>query len=191
MITPAWVLPLPSLTVQGSVGTSLSKPGAALFPAQLVSCIAQWGNRCFNAATISISCKGGSFIGHHDLAETLADAGFVAAAINHPGDTTSDMSRSGDLSVFIERPTDIKRLIDFMIDASPAASRIDPSRIGFFGFSRGGYTGLVLIGGNPDWAVAVDLCEQSSSHICDQIRGKEYIEPVHFAPRGSGVTRMI
>jgi predicted dienelactone hydrolase len=110
--------------------------------------------------------RGGSFIGHHDIAETLADAGFVAAAINHPGDTTFDMSRSGDLSVFIERPTDIKRLIDFMIDASPAASRIDPSRIGFFGFSRGGYTGLVLIGGNPDWAVAADLCEQSSSHIC-------------------------
>ena len=57
MITSAWVLPLPSLTVQGSVGTSLSKPGAALFPAQLVSRIAQSGNRCFNAATISISCN--------------------------------------------------------------------------------------------------------------------------------------
>jgi predicted dienelactone hydrolase len=128
--------------------------------------------------------RGGSFIGHHDIAETLADAGFVAAAINHPGDTASDMSRSSDLSVFIERPTDIKRLIDFMIDASPAASRIDPSRIGFFGFSRGGYTGLVLVGGNPDWAVAADLCEQSSSHICDQIRGKEYpTQPLTHDPR--------
>jgi len=118
------------------------------------------------------------------IAQTLADAGFVAAAINHPGDTTADMSRSGDLSVFIERPTDIKRLIDFMIDASPAASRIDPSRIGFFGFSRGGYTGLVLIGGNPDWVVAADLCKQSSSHICDQIRGKEYpTQPLPHDPR--------
>ena len=128
--------------------------------------------------------RGGSFIGHHDIAETLADAGFVAAAINHPGDTTSDMSRSGDLSVFIERPTDIKRLIDFMIDASPAASRIDPSRIGFFGFSRGGYAGLVLVGANPDWTRAADLCEQSSSHICDQIRGKEYpTQPLTHDPR--------
>jgi predicted dienelactone hydrolase len=62
----------------------------------------------------------------------LADAGFVAAAINHPGDTASDMSRSDDLSVFIERPNDIKRLINFMIGASPAASNIDPDRIGFF-----------------------------------------------------------
>ncbi len=36
---------------------------------------------------------GGSYLGHHDLAETLADAGFVVAAIDHPGDTFSDMSR--------------------------------------------------------------------------------------------------
>ena len=34
--------------------------------------------------------RGGSFVGHHDTAETLADAGFVVAAINHPGDTTFD-----------------------------------------------------------------------------------------------------
>jgi predicted dienelactone hydrolase len=116
----------------------------------------------------------GSFVGHHDIAETLADAGFVVAAINHPGDTASDMSRSDDLSVFIERPNDIKRLIDFMIDASPGAANIDPDRIGFFGFSRGGYTGLVLIGANPDWALATTLCEQSSSHICEQIHRKEF-----------------
>ena len=93
--------------------------------------------------------RGGDFIGHHDTAETLADAGFIVAAISHPGDTVSDMSRSGDLSVMIDRPTDIKRLIDFMVGVSPAASKIDPERIGFFGFSRGGYTGLVLVGANP------------------------------------------
>jgi predicted dienelactone hydrolase len=117
----------------------------------------------------------GDFIGHHDIAETLADAGFVAAAINHPGDTSSDMSRSDDLSTFIERPKDIKRLIDFMIGVSPAASKIDPGRIGVFGFSRGGYTGLVLVGANPDWAKATTLCQQSSSHICKQVRRQEYL----------------
>jgi predicted dienelactone hydrolase len=31
--------------------------------------------------------RGGSFIGHHDTAEMLADAGFIVAAINHPGDS--------------------------------------------------------------------------------------------------------
>jgi predicted dienelactone hydrolase len=65
--------------------------------------------------------RGGWFLGNHDTAETLADNGFVVAAINHPGDTAQDLSRSGELSVFVERPTDIKRLIDFMIAASPFA----------------------------------------------------------------------
>src|SRR6516225_237291 len=59
----------------------------------------------------------------------LADAGFVVAAINHPGDTASDTSRSDDLSVFTERPNDIKRFIDFMIGTSSAAANIDPDRI--------------------------------------------------------------
>ena len=62
--------------------------------------------------------RGGSFIGHHDTAETLADAGFIVAAINHPGSTTSDVSHVGDLSALVERPTDIKRLIDSLLGAS-------------------------------------------------------------------------
>ena len=77
--------------------------------------------------------NGGTELHLYDTAEALADAGFVVAAIKHPGDTTFDVSRF--LSALVERPTDIRRLIDFMLGASPAASRIDPERIGFFGFS--------------------------------------------------------
>jgi predicted dienelactone hydrolase len=113
---------------------------------------------------------GGSYLGHHDLAEVLADAGYVVAALNHPGDTYSDMSRAGDISVFVERPTDIKRLIDYMLSASPDAARIDPQRIGFFGFSRGGYTGLVLAGGDPDPLHADVPCPDPAAPICQQIR---------------------
>ena len=127
--------------------------------------------------------RGGYFIGHHDTAETLADAGFIVAAINHPGSTTSDMSHVGDLSAFVERPTDIKRLIDFLLGASPAASNIDPERIGFFGFSMGGYTGLVVIGANPDWAIP--LCQKSSAApTCEQILRKEFrVQPLTHDPR--------
>jgi predicted dienelactone hydrolase len=132
--------------------------------------------------------NGGSFIDLHDTAETLADAGFVAAAIHHPGDNYRDRSRVADLSVFVERPTDVKRLIDFMLGASRAASNIDPQRIGFFGFSAGGSTGLVLIGANPDWARAI--CHRdfefrsllgiaadnrpSAAAVCEQILRKEF-----------------
>ena len=34
--------------------------------------------------------RGGSFVVHHDTAEHLADAGFVVASLDHPGDTTLD-----------------------------------------------------------------------------------------------------
>jgi predicted dienelactone hydrolase len=112
----------------------------------------------------------GSYLSHHDTAETLADAGFVVVALDHPGDTASDSSRTDDLSVLIERPADIKRLIDFMLGPSPFSAKIDPRRIGFFGFSRGGYTGLVLAGGNPDFLNARPPCPDPTAPICVEIR---------------------
>jgi predicted dienelactone hydrolase len=118
--------------------------------------------------------RGGSFVGHHDTNEVLADAGYIVAAISHPGDSSYDRSRSDDLSVYVERPQDIRRLIDFMLGVSPFSAAIDPERIGFFGFSRGGYTGLVLTGANPDWANATAFCEHSANNACVQIIQKKY-----------------
>lgn len=127
--------------------------------------------------------RGGTFLGHHDTAEALADAGFIVAALNHPGDTASDKSRSAELSVYVSRPADIKRLVDHMLGASPAASFIDPSRIGFFGFSRGGYTGLAVIGANADWANVTARCGDSTMRVCQQIRDREFPGPVPHDPR--------
>src|SRR3954465_3371543 len=67
----------------------------------------------------------GTFAGHHDTAEVLADAGFMVAAINHAGDTSSDLSRTDDLSVYVSRPNDIKRLVDFMLGTPAFAGSID------------------------------------------------------------------
>ncbi|WP_423380864.1 alpha/beta hydrolase family protein [Burkholderia sp. LMG 32019] len=120
---------------------------------------------------------GGTFLDHHDLPETLADAGFVVAAINHPGDTFSDMSHAADIQEFVERPVDIKRLVDYMLGNASDAARIDPARIGFFGFSRGGYTGLVLAGGNPDYVHAQVACTDPTWLICRQIRDRDLVLP--------------
>ena len=116
----------------------------------------------------------GSFIVHHDVAEVLADAGFIVAAVNHPGDTASDPSRSEQLAIFVERPNHIRRLIDFMLGASALAPNIDGDHIAFFGFSRGGYTGLVLIGARPDWANATEFCRESPPAICRHVFKKEF-----------------
>jgi len=48
---------------------------------------------------VSSHGRGGWFGLHHDTAEALADAGFVVAAINHPGDNGNDSSQSETLSL--------------------------------------------------------------------------------------------
>lgn len=115
---------------------------------------------------------GGGSLNHHDTAETLADAGFLVAALNHPGDNFFDLSRAGDMSIMFQRPQDAKRLIDFLLNDWTQAAKIDPHRIGFFGFSRGGYTGLVLAGAVPDFRDPTVPCPEPAP-ICGEIRRNE------------------
>lgn len=129
--------------------------------------------------------RGGSFLGHHDTAEALADHGFIVAALNHPGDTAQDLSSTNDLSVWVERPNHVKRLIDYLTGASAFSANVDQARIGFFGFSRGGYTGLALIGADADWALATRNCQQHSSwRLCPQVLRRDYpAMPLAHDPR--------
>ncbi|MGJ5051175.1 alpha/beta hydrolase family protein [Bradyrhizobium oligotrophicum] len=114
----------------------------------------------------------------------MADAGFVVAALNHPGDTWRDASRTDSLSVLVERPADIKRLIDYMLDGWPDAARIDAQRIGLYGFSFGGYTGLAVIGGHPDLRKGLPNCATSSLLACKQLEnGEAPGQPVTSDPR--------
>ncbi|MFS8048440.1 alpha/beta hydrolase family protein [Rhizobium sp. BR 314] len=115
---------------------------------------------------------GGGSLNHHDTAEMLADAGFLVVALNHPGDNFSDLSRAGDISIMFQRPADVKRLLDFILGKWYGAAKVDPDRIGFFGFSRGGYTGLVLAGAMPDFRDPTVSCPEPAP-ICGEIRRNE------------------
>lgn len=96
--------------------------------------------------------NGGAYDNHYDTAIALAAAGFVVAAVSHPGDTHADQSRA----LFVQdRPRQIHELIDYMLEQWPAHGRIDARRVGMFGFSSGGFTALVAIGGVPDMNLAV------------------------------------
>jgi predicted dienelactone hydrolase len=116
--------------------------------------------------------RGAWFGAHHDTTETLADAGFVVAAINHQGDNGNDPSKSDDLSAFASRPVDMIRLLEFMLHGWKDKAVIDPARIGFFGFSKGGYTGLVLIGATPDFGRLASICKEAKG-ICQQLHDGE------------------
>ena len=90
---------------------------------------------------------GGSYLGHFDTAIALADAGFVVVAVNHTADNYADNSRSMDA---LDRPRQISRVIDHMLSSWEARTAINPQRVGMFGFSAGGFTALVAVGGIPD-----------------------------------------
>jgi predicted dienelactone hydrolase len=114
----------------------------------------------------------GWFGANHDTAEALADAGFVVAAINHPGDNGNDPSRHDDLSVFASRPVDMIRLLDFILHDWKDKTVVDPARIGFFGFSKGGYTGLVLVGVTPDFGRLAKFCKDKTD-ACERLHNGE------------------
>src|SRR5262249_3308767 len=99
---------------------------------------------------------GGSFEGHYDTALALAEAGFVVAAVTHTGDNYRD--QSGFARAPENRPRHIKALIDHMLASWPRRDRLDPRRIGIFGFSAGGLGALVAIGGVPDLSRGPSYC---------------------------------
>ncbi|WP_225773586.1 hypothetical protein [Inquilinus sp. Marseille-Q2685] len=103
--------------------------------------------------------SGGSLGSHAGLAKTLAEAGFVAVAVTHTGNNRKDNSypaarRNQD------RPRHVSRVLDSMLTGWSGHDRLDPLRIGIFGFSAGGFTALVAIGGTPDLRLLVEHCRQ-------------------------------
>lgn len=116
--------------------------------------------------------RGGWFGLHRDVAEALADAGFVVAAINHPGDSANDSSKRDTLSLWASRPADMVRLLDFMLNDWKDKAYVDRTRVGFFGFSFGGYTGLVLAGAKPDFSRFARFCTDKTGP-CEQLHSGE------------------
>jgi len=112
---------------------------------------------------------GSSFLGHYDTAIALSDAGFVVAAPTHAGDNYADQSRSADI---MDRPRQVSRVIDHMLSAWDGHAAIDPARVGMFGFSAGGFTTLVNIGGVPDLSKVGPMCRQYPGDFACQLIAK-------------------
>jgi predicted dienelactone hydrolase len=130
--------------------------------------------------------QGGSYLGHHDTASALANAGFVVVSLNHPGDSFDDDGAAQQLRIFESRPRDVSRVISFMLSNWPHRQQLDPGAIGVFGFSRGGYTALALAGATPSasasavrfcqpwWSFILSLCRQLDA---DNVRLRPQADP--------------
>jgi predicted dienelactone hydrolase len=117
---------------------------------------------------------GGYQYSHHDTALAMANAGFIVLALTHPGDNYADQSEAIDI---LARPRHIVTVLDYMLKEWPHRERIAPSRIGLFGFSSGGFTALVSVGGQPDLGRVPTHCAQHrADYACKLI--SRHGEPV-------------
>lgn len=55
---------------------------------------------------------------------------------------------------------------------------IDPAKVGFFGFSLGGATGLVLMETKPDFARVASLCKETTGSCAQLHNGETPPEPI-------------
>ncbi|MFD0740216.1 alpha/beta hydrolase family protein [Lysobacter koreensis] len=114
--------------------------------------------------------NGGGPGSHADLAMALADAGYVVAAPMHSGDNFADQAAAGSVNLFSGRNRELRATVDHMLTAWPERGRIDPQRIGAFGFSAGGFTVLTAVGAAPDLRLVATQCTASPEFICDVLR---------------------
>lgn len=101
---------------------------------------------------------GGALSSHADTAVALAQAGFVVVAPTHPGDNWRDTSHAADVEA---RPRTISATITYMLNQWPEHDRLNPQRIGAFGFSSGGFTVLAAAGGQPDLSLMIPHCRDN------------------------------
>ena len=114
--------------------------------------------------------NGGGPMGHVDLALALASAGYIVAAPMHGGDNYEDQSAVGSAAFFSGRTRQLRATVDHLLKDWPDRERIDPERIGAFGFSMGGFTVLTAIGAAPDLRAVSTHCAASPEFACEVLR---------------------
>ena len=111
---------------------------------------------------------GGWFASHVDTALALARAGFIVAAVSHTGDTWEDRTHAADVDT---RPAQLRHALDYVLNDWSGRAHIAADRIGVFGFSSGGFTGLVAIGGVPNFSGERAHCQAHPDYFdCGVVR---------------------
>jgi len=97
------------------------------------------------------------------LGTALAAHGFIAVAVNHPGNNALEAYTVEGYSLMWLRAVDLGAVIDAVLNDKIFGNRIDPARIGAAGHSLGGYTVVAAAGGITDPALIQAFCRSSAA----------------------------
>src|SRR5215475_5315489 len=84
------------------------------------------------------------------LGTALAAHGFIAVAVNHPGNNALEDYTVEGFSLWWLRAVDLSAVISAVLDDKTFGSQIDSAHIGAAGHSLGGYTVIAVAGGITD-----------------------------------------
>jgi predicted dienelactone hydrolase len=105
---------------------------------------------------------GGSALSMAWMGEALAAHGYIAAAVNHPGNNAAEPYTAKGFSIWWERAHDLSETISGILADTRFGDQIDPERIGSAGFSLGGYTMIAIAGGITDVQGFVRFCDSQN-----------------------------
>lgn len=107
------------------------------------------------------------------LGTALASHGFIAAAVNHPGNNGLESYTLQGFSLWWERATDLSKMLDALLADSTLGSHVDIRRAGAAGFSLGGFTVIEIAGGIGETARYQEFCKSSKADgMC--------VDPIEF-----------
>jgi predicted dienelactone hydrolase len=144
---------------------TLGPPGAPLFIAGSAASDAEFPQlpRRFPLVLLSHG-TGGSAMQLAWLGTYLAAHGYIAAAVNHPGDNSLEPYTLQGFILWWLRARDLSVVLDHLLADPLFGPRIDKGRIGAAGFSLGGYTMIEIAGGVTNPQAVINYCDSPRSH---------------------------
>ena len=161
-VTVWYPAPVSAVEVQQVIGP----PDAPLFEAGMASPNAPMAPALRGVPLIVLSHgTGGSAMQMAWLGTALARAGFIVAAVDHPGNNATEAYTPEGFALWWERATDLSEVIDGMLADENFGPKIDKNLIGAAGFSLGGYTVMELAGAQTDVSVLYDRCAKQPDQV--------------------------
>jgi predicted dienelactone hydrolase len=175
--------------VGGAAATAGAPASAALFDAGIASPNAQFAPSLDKFPLVLLSHgAGGSALQMAWLGTALARAGFIAVAVDHPGNNSNAKLTPEGMALWWERATDLTDVLNGMLAEESFAPHIDASRVAATGYSLGGYTVMELAGARTDISEFFDLCKaKPDTDVCHvpEMRGMGSAEDVLHAARAT------
>ena len=162
-------------------------PGSAIFDAGSAAPGAAFAPSLDKFPVVLLSHgSGGSALQMAWLGTALARAGFIAIAVDHPGNNLDAPTTPEGLALWWERARDLSDVLDGVLADQAFGPKIDPSRIAAAGYSLGGYTVMELAGAQTDISLFFARCKANPDTTVCQIphsRGMGSVDDVLRAAR--------